>query len=58
MVSTSDYESTDPSPIPDEESRRTAHPAVHPPKRIGRVLGTQVKLEEGKLEIRMSQWSC
>ena len=31
VVSTSDYESTGPSSIPDEGSRCTAHPAVHPP---------------------------
>ena len=33
VVCTSDYES---SSIPDEGRRRKAHPAVHPPKRIGR----------------------
>ena len=36
VVSTSDYESTGLSSIPDEGRRRTAHPAVHPPKRVGR----------------------
>ena len=35
-VSTPDYESAGPSSIPDEGSRRTVHPAVHPSKRIGR----------------------
>ena len=32
VVSTSDYESAGPNSISDEGSRRTAHPAVHPPK--------------------------
>ena len=36
VVSMSDYESADPSSIPDEGRRRTAHPAVHPSKRIRR----------------------
>ena len=36
VISTSDYESAGPSSIPDEGRRNTAHPAVHPPKRIDR----------------------
>ena len=35
VVSTSDYEFTGPSSIPDENSQRTAHPTVHPPKWVG-----------------------
>ena len=35
LVSMSDYESTGPSLIPDEDNQHTAHPAVHPPKRDG-----------------------
>ena len=36
VISTSDNESAGPSSIADEGSRRTAHPAAHPSKRIGR----------------------
>ena len=36
MVSTSDYESAGLSSILDEDKQHTAHPAVHPPKRVGR----------------------
>ena len=35
VVSTSDYESAGPSLIPDKGRQHTAHPAVHPPKRVG-----------------------
>ena len=42
MVSESDYESAGPSLIPDEGRWCTAHPAVHPPKYLG-------KPGEGKL---------
>ena len=35
VVSTSDYESAGPSSISDEGRRRTAHPAVYPPKQVG-----------------------
>ena len=35
VVSTSHYESAGPSSISDKGSRRTAHPAIHPPKRVG-----------------------
>ena len=50
--STSDYESAGPSSIPNENRRRTVHPAVHPPKPVGRQIG---KPGEGKLESQMSQ---
>ena len=36
VINTSDYESAGLSLIPGKDSRRTAHPGVHPPKRIGR----------------------
>ena len=36
VVSMSDYKSAGSSSIPDEGKWRTAHPAVHPPKRVGR----------------------
>ena len=35
VVSTSDHQSAGLSLTPDEDSQHTAHPAVHPPKRVG-----------------------
>ena len=34
-VSTSDYQSAGQNLIPDEDRQHTAHPAVHPSKRVG-----------------------
>ena len=47
VVDTSDYESPDLTWIADKGSRRTAHPAVHPPKRVGREMGTKGNCEDG-----------
>ena len=35
VISMSDYKSAGLSSMTDEGSRRTAHPAVHPPKQVG-----------------------
>ena len=40
VVSTFDYESAGPSSIPDEGNQRTAHPAVHLPKRVDEWVST------------------
>ena len=49
VVSTSDYKSAGPSLIPEEGSRYTAHPVVHPPKTGWLINGYLGKPGKGKL---------
>ena len=57
VVSVSDQKSAGLSLIPDEGRRRTAHPAVHPPKQVGRYIVTQGNLGKvncGKLDVTVT----